>query len=143
MWQHRGGSNKYAVLWANFKYLHCYFSYPTFSLNVSVTGLFFFFFLFSKWCISIKEHLFQRLLWLFSPWVSAGSFVTPWTVACQALLYVELSRQEYWRGLPFPSSGDLSDPGIKSTPPACLSWSRQILCQWASREALNIGDHIN
>ena len=37
----------------------------------------------------------------------------PWTVACQAPLSVEFSRQEYWRGLPFPSPGDLPDPGIK------------------------------
>ena len=39
-------------------------------------------------------------------------FVTPWTVALQALLSVEFSRQEYWSGLPFPSPGDLPDPGI-------------------------------
>ena len=35
------------------------------------------------------------------------------TVACQAPLPIELSRQEYWSGLPFPSPGDLPDPGIK------------------------------
>ena len=35
----------------------------------------------------------------------------PWTVACQALLSVGFSRQEYWRRLPFPSPGDLPDPG--------------------------------
>ena len=45
-------------------------------------------------------------------------FVTPWTSACQAPLSVEFSRQEYWRGLPFPSPGDLPDPGIKPTSPA-------------------------
>ena len=39
-------------------------------------------------------------------------FVTPGTVALQALLSVEFSRQEYWSGLPFPSPGDLPDPGI-------------------------------
>ena len=33
-------------------------------------------------------------------------FSTPWTVAHQALLSMRLSRQEYWSGLPFPSSGD-------------------------------------
>ena len=38
---------------------------------------------------------------------------TPWTVAHQALLSMEFSRQEYWRGLPFPSPGDLPKPGIK------------------------------
>ena len=40
-------------------------------------------------------------------------FATPWTVACQAPLSMGFSRQEYWSGLPFPSSGDLPDPGIK------------------------------
>ena len=38
---------------------------------------------------------------------------TPWTVAHQAPLSVEFSRQEYWSGLPFPSPGDLPDPGIE------------------------------
>ena len=38
---------------------------------------------------------------------------TPWTVACQAPLSMRLSRQEYWSGLPFPSPGDLPDPGIE------------------------------
>ena len=38
---------------------------------------------------------------------------TPWTVACQALLSMGFSRQEYWSGLLFPSPGNLSNPGIK------------------------------
>ena len=41
----------------------------------------------------------------------------PWTVACQFPLSIEFSRQEYWNGLPFPSPGDLSDPGIEPTSP--------------------------
>ena len=40
-------------------------------------------------------------------------FVTPWTVALQAPLSMEFSRQEYWSGLPFPTSGDLPDTGLK------------------------------
>ena len=40
-------------------------------------------------------------------------FVTPWTVAYQAPLSMGFSRQEYWSGLPFPSPGDLPDPGIE------------------------------
>ena len=39
--------------------------------------------------------------------------VIPWTVACQAHLSMEFSRQEYWNGLLFPSPGDLPNPGIK------------------------------
>ena len=45
--------------------------------------------------------------------VMSASFATPWTVACQAPLSMGFSRQEYWSGLPFPSPGDLPDPGIK------------------------------
>ena len=43
---------------------------------------------------------------------------TPWTVTHQAPLSMEFSRQEYWNGLPFPSPGDLPDPGIKPRSPA-------------------------
>ena len=49
--------------------------------------------------------------------VLSGS-ATPLTVACQASLSMEFSRQEYWSGLPFLSSGDLLDPGIKPKAPA-------------------------
>ena len=42
-------------------------------------------------------------------------FATPWTVAYQGPLSMGFSRQEYWSGLPFPSPGDLPDPGIKPT----------------------------
>ena len=47
-------------------------------------------------------------------------FVTPWTVPCQALLFMQFARQEYWSRLPFPSPGDLSNPGIKP----------QVSCIW-------------
>ena len=45
-------------------------------------------------------------------------FVTPWTVAYQAPQSMGFSRQEYWSGLPFPSPGDLPDPGIEPRSPA-------------------------
>ena len=41
-------------------------------------------------------------------------FVTPWTVARQAPLSMGFPRQEYWSGLPFPSPGDLPEPGIQT-----------------------------
>ena len=44
-------------------------------------------------------------------------FVMPRTIACQAPLSMESSKQEYWRGLPFPSPGVLSNPGIESGSP--------------------------
>ena len=46
------------------------------------------------------------------------ALATSWTVALQAPLSVGFPRQEYWSGLPFPSPGDLRDPGIKPTSPA-------------------------
>ena len=42
---------------------------------------------------------------------------TPWTAAHQAPLSMDFSRQEYWGGLPFPSPGDLPDPGIEPVSP--------------------------
>ena len=39
--------------------------------------------------------------------------VTPLTVACQASLSLKFSRQEYWSGLPFPSTEELPNPGIE------------------------------
>ena len=47
--------------------------------------------------------------------------MTPWTVACQAPLSMEFSWQEHWIGLPFPSLGDLPDPGIQPTFPTLAS----------------------
>ena len=44
---------------------------------------------------------------------SAQLFVVPWTVAHQAPLPMEFSRQEYWSGAPFPTPGDLLDPEIE------------------------------
>ena len=44
-------------------------------------------------------------------------FVIPWTVAHQAPPSLGFSRQEYWSGLPFPSPGDLPDPGIEPRSP--------------------------
>ena len=45
-------------------------------------------------------------------------FGAPWTVAYQALLSMGFSSQEYWSGLPFPSPGDLPNPGIEPGSPA-------------------------
>ena len=45
-------------------------------------------------------------------------FVTPWTVAHQAPLSMEFSKQEYWSRLPFPSTGDLPNLGTESGSPA-------------------------
>ena len=44
--------------------------------------------------------------------------MTPWTAAQQAPQSMGFSRQEYWSGLPFPSPGDLPNPGIEPGSPA-------------------------
>ena len=66
-------------------------------------------------------------------------FANPWTVACQAPLSMEFSRQEYWNGLPFPSSGDLPGEGVKRgglTDVSChlLTPRHYETLHWASRE---------
>ena len=58
---------------------------------------------------------------LCSIWVKSLSrvqlFATPWIVAYQPALSIGFSRQEYWSGLPFPSPGDLPEPGIEPGSP--------------------------
>ena len=49
---------------------------------------------------------------------SCPTLVTPWTIAYQAPLSLGFSRQEYWSRLPFPSPGDLPNPGIEPGSPA-------------------------
>ena len=48
----------------------------------------------------------------------ARLFATPWTAVHQAPLSMRFSRQGYWSGLPFPSPGDLPNPGIELWSPA-------------------------
>ena len=87
------------------------------------------------WCICAQLPTQVRL------------FVTPWNVACLTPLSMGFSRQEYWRGLPFPSPGDPSDPGIKPESPALqldsLPLSRHgrknvIIAQMKDLEALRL-----
>ena len=62
----------------------------------------------------------------------------PWTVACQAPLSMEFSRQEYWSGLTFPSPGDLPNPGIKPGSPEL-----QVVAQTVKRLSTMQETHIN
>ena len=76
-------------------------------------------------------------------------FATPWTVACQAPLSIEFSRQEYWSGLPCPPPGDFANPGIEpslcgclefyypSSPPCSIVWVIVYLCEVAFLAALS------
>ena len=62
-------------------------------------------------CVCVCAHA-QSLscVWLFA---------TPWMAVCQAPPSIRFSRQEYWNGLPFPSPGDLPDPGTEPMSSAC------------------------
>ena len=72
--------------------------------------------------IILKIYLF----WLWYVWRAGGGAqlcLTLWDLvdcSCQLPLSMEFSRQEYWRGLPFPSPGDLLNSGIKPTSPVFL-----------------------
>ena len=63
--------------------------------------------------------------------ISRSVFVTPLTAARQAPLSMRFSRQGYCSALPFPSPGDLPNPGIEPG----LLYCRQIFTNWATREA--------
>ena len=54
-------------------------------------------------------------LWIGLVTKSCPTLATAWAATCQALLSTGFSRQEYWSGLPFPSPGDLPDPGSGSS----------------------------
>ena len=57
---------------------------------------------------------------VFSHRVMSNSFLTPWTVVCQAPLSMGFPKQEYWSGFAILSPRDLPDPGIKPTFPALV-----------------------
>ena len=61
-------------------------------------------------------------------------FASPGTVARQAPLSMGFSRQEYWSGLPFPSPGDLPDPGIEPVSLASPALAGRFLTTRATRE---------
>ena len=65
-------------------------------------------------------------------------FATPWTVAYQAPPSMGFSRQECWSGLPFPSPGDLPNPGIEPRSPALQADALQ-----AAREKQQVTDKGN
>ena len=65
-------------------------------------------------------------MWLYECAQSLNHFqliAIPWTVAQQAALSMEFSRQEYWSGLPFPSPGPLLNPGTEPRSPALQAYS--------------------
>ena len=77
---------------------------------------------------TLRQVLLSILQRKLEPWgfllfcfgfVLSHVFPTPWTIAHQAPLSMRLPRQEYWNRLPFPTPGDLLDPGIAPVSLAC------------------------
>ena len=79
--------------------------------------------------LSVKLKVVKVLL----AW-SCLTLCNPWTVAHQALMSMEFSRQEYWNGLSFPPPGDLPNPGSEPKSPGfkfwpiCIIVSKYLLC---------------
>ena len=64
----------------------------------------------------------------------------PWTEACQAPLAVEFSRQESWSGQPFPSPGNLPDPGVEPESPTLQAYS--LLCESLGKVQLMVWHYL-
>ena len=82
-----------------------------------------------------KWPKWTSIKWKCSHSVSVRLFVTLWTVAHQTPLSMEFSRQEHWSGLPFPSPGDLPNPGIGTR---VSHIAGRLFTNWTTREDLNI-----
>ena len=90
----------------------------------------------SCWRLGLKQ---KKLTWSISHFYSISThrqsrvwlFLTPWTVTHQALLSMEFSRQEYRNRLPFPSPGDLPEPGVEPRSPTL---SCRFFTIWATGE---------
>ena len=111
------------VLFGLFYYFIFQITYSSLSLSLQLIPS-------SIFCdLSIELFIFDWVFFIFSSSLLKCSimvmkslrhvrlFVTPWTVAHQAPPSMEFSRQEYWSGLPFPSPGDLPNPGIEPRSP--------------------------
>ena len=101
--------------------------------------------------LSAKRAIQYHMLWCLEPGTLSMSislvfipssgfscvqiFASLWTLACQAPLSMEFSRQEYWNGLPCPPPGDLPDPGIELT--SLTSPAGRFFTTSATQEALS------
>ena len=84
--------------------------------------------------LNVEIHVLSRFghVWL---------FVTPWTVAHQAPLSMEFSRQKYFSGLTFPSPGNLPDPGIELRSP--ILWVDSLLTEPPGKPSWNTYGRFN
>ena len=63
---------------------------------------------------NLRRNMLTSIWWWYLAAKSCPTLLQPlWIVACQGPLFMGFTRQECWSGLPFPSPGDLYNPGIK------------------------------
>ena len=91
-------------------------------------------------CVCIKDEYTYIYIWLcvLSHLSRVWFCATLWTAACQAPLSMGFSRQEFWSGLPFPSPGDLLDPGMDYASPVSTCIGKWILYHWCHLGSLHI-----
>ena len=82
----------------------------------------------------------EMLVYMLSCFSHNQLFVTPWTAAHQAPLFMRFSRQEFWNGLPFPSPRDLPDPGNKPGSPAL--WANSLPSEAPGKPNLNTEKYL-
>ena len=72
----------------------------------------------------------------------AWLYMTLWTIACQTSLSKGFPRQEYWSGLPFPSPGDLPDPGIELMSPALAGGFITTNATWEAQNNMEVPEKV-
>ena len=88
------------------------------------------------------QPLFQKgRVYVCAP--SCPTLSTPWTIAHQAPLSLEFSRQAYWSGLSFPTSGHLPNPGIEPVSPALAGGFFTTSTTWEAPEGSQMATFIS
>ena len=83
-----------------------YFSHSTMNIALSIFSKNILMYICVCVCVCVYAHMLSHFSFI-------RLFSTLWTVAHQDPLSMGFSRQEYWGGLPYPTPGDLPNPGIK------------------------------
>ena len=88
-------------------------------------------------CVRVRAHAH-----VLSHSVVSDSLWPPWTIGCQAPLFMKFSRQEYWSMLPFPTPGNLPNAGIKPSSLACSALAGRLFTTALPRKPNTIYYHL-
>ena len=91
-------------------------------------------------CVRVRVRAHAHVL---SHSVVSDSLWPPWTIGCQAPLFMEFSRQEYWSLLPFPTPGYLPNAGIKPSSLACSALAGRLFTTALPRKPNTIYYHLH